>query len=246
MSPTDSSSASASQPSRKGRWNPFKSKASSSTISNHISGGQGGSGGSGGVQGQGGSGGTGQGPVLQYHIKTKNLTMNTVHASSPMVQASQAINHCPPPSKIFHGLQAILETMHQFFAQDKQEQKIYVLYGLGGAGKTQIALKFIQESNCFTDQLLVDASTMDTIEVGLRNIAVTKGTGNTSQDALMWLASKHEEWLLFLDNADDPTTNLNHFFPKCIYGNISLLPATMVPESMALILRCQIWRNQTL
>ncbi|KAJ6511062.1 hypothetical protein C8R45DRAFT_814430 [Mycena sanguinolenta] len=154
--------------------------------------------------------------------------LNAVHTSPAVVQASQAINHCPPPSKIFHGRAAILESMHQFFIQDTGKQKIYVLYGLGGAGKTQIALKFIEELSwsltyiwfSFTDRLLIDASSMGTIETGLKNIAVTKQTGTSSQDALMWLVSKHEEWLLFLDNADDPEINLNQFFPQCNHGNI--------------------------
>ncbi|KAJ6511069.1 hypothetical protein C8R45DRAFT_401315 [Mycena sanguinolenta] len=110
--------------------------------------------------------------------------------------------------------------MHQFFTQDTGKQKRYVLYGLGGAGKTQIALKFIQEWTNFTDQLLVDASNTDTIETGLRNIAVTKKAGNSWQDTLFWLANRHQEWLLFFDNADDPQINLNQFFPKCDHGNI--------------------------
>ena len=78
-------------------------------------------------------------------------------------------------------------------------------------------------TNCrlsFTDQLLVDASNSDTIEAGLKNIAVAKQTGNSWQEALIWLAGKHEDWLLLLDNADDPTINLNQWFPKCNYGNI--------------------------
>ncbi|KAJ6450488.1 hypothetical protein C8R45DRAFT_761245, partial [Mycena sanguinolenta] len=95
-----------------------------------------------------------------------------------------------------------------------------VLYGLGGAGKTQIALKFIQESSCFTDRFLVDASNTDTIETSLKNVAATKQAGKSSQDVLNWLASEHEEWLLFLDNADDPMINLNHWFPRCNHGNI--------------------------
>jgi hypothetical protein len=70
--------------------------------------------------------------------------MNT--GTSSAAEAPQAVNHCPPPSRIFQGRQTILDALHQFFAQDTQKQKIYVLYGLGGAGKTQIALKFIEES----------------------------------------------------------------------------------------------------
>ncbi|KAJ6459294.1 hypothetical protein C8R45DRAFT_1081506 [Mycena sanguinolenta] len=100
------------------------------------------------------------------------------------------------------------------------KQKIYVLYGLGGAGKTQIALKFIEESTCFNDRLFLDASTTDTIQTGLKNIMTAEKTGNASQDALTWLIGKHENWLLFLDNADDPGINLNQFLPRCKHGNI--------------------------
>ncbi|KAJ6459236.1 P-loop containing nucleoside triphosphate hydrolase protein [Mycena sanguinolenta] len=173
--------------------------------------GQGGHGGQGGVHG--GGGGSGEGPILQ--MNAENMTV--IVQSPEVVQGSQVVNDCPPASRNFHGRRTILDTMHQFFAQDNQKQKIYVLYGLGGAGKTQIALKFIEESTYFTDQLLLDASTIDTIHTGLKNI-ITVGTA--SQDALTWLAGKHENWLLYLDNADDPEINLNQFFPRCNHGNI--------------------------
>ncbi|KAJ6475447.1 hypothetical protein C8R45DRAFT_1054713 [Mycena sanguinolenta] len=110
--------------------------------------------------------------------------------------------------------------MHQFFAQDPQRQKVYVLYGLGGAGKTQIALKFIEDWTNFTDRILLDASTTETIEMGLTNIATIKQSGNSSYDGLSWLVGKHEDWLLLFDNADAPEINLSHFFPKCSHGNI--------------------------
>ncbi|KAJ6521495.1 hypothetical protein DFH09DRAFT_939003, partial [Mycena vulgaris] len=53
----------------------------------------------------------------------------------------------PPPSRHFHGRTGILEKMHQFFTMVSGEQHIFLLYGLGGSGKTQTALKFIQESS---------------------------------------------------------------------------------------------------
>ena len=31
---------------------------------------------------------------------------------------------------------------------------------------------------------------------------------------------QHEEWLLLLDNADDPNLNLHDYFPRCAHGNI--------------------------
>ncbi|KAJ7019311.1 P-loop containing nucleoside triphosphate hydrolase protein, partial [Mycena alexandri] len=152
--------------------------------------------------------------------------VNEIHASLALanvatIPLNQSINTCPPPSRIFQGRQTILVKMYQFFTPDSVKQCIYVLHGLGGAGKTQIALKFIRESSgSFSDTFLVDASTLDTINTGLKNIAVSKGVGDSTQDALKWLQSKHERWLLFFDNSDDPGINLHEFFPLCDHGNI--------------------------
>jgi DNA polymerase III delta prime subunit len=128
--------------------------------------------------------------------------------------------------------------MHEYFNRDTGKQNIYLLYGLGGAGKTQIALKYIQESESrqvfshrcielhsevvpsFSDVLLIDASTRDTIETALKNIAATRNIGKTPQDALQWLRCKAAPWLLLFDNADDPKLNLNDFLPLCNHGNI--------------------------
>ncbi|KAJ7714723.1 hypothetical protein B0H16DRAFT_519357 [Mycena metata] len=129
------------------------------------------------------------------------------------------VNNCPLPSRIFQGRQAILDKMHQFFNMDSGEQQIYVLYGLGGAGKTQVALKFIKESS-FSDIFFVDTSKVETIEMTLKSIAVSKSVGDSAQDALRWLQSNPNKWLLLFDNADDPNINLNDFLPKCSHGNI--------------------------
>ncbi|KAF8179790.1 hypothetical protein K438DRAFT_1211607, partial [Mycena galopus ATCC 62051] len=143
-----------------------------------------------------------------------------MHPSPAVVQASQVLNHCPPPSKNFQGQQAILNEMHLFFAENTGVEHIYVLYGLGGAGKTQIALKVIADSTRFTDRLLVDASSTERIETGLQNIAIAKASGESWQDGLRWLFGKREPWLLFFDNADDPQVDLNSFIPRCNHGNI--------------------------
>ncbi|KAJ7862708.1 hypothetical protein B0H13DRAFT_1638541, partial [Mycena leptocephala] len=34
------------------------------------------------------------------------------------------------------------------------------------------------------------------------------------------LISQREEWMLLFDNADDPSIDLFHFFPRCTHGNI--------------------------
>ncbi|KAJ7441896.1 P-loop containing nucleoside triphosphate hydrolase protein, partial [Mycena galericulata] len=111
--------------------------------------------------------------------------------------------------------------MHGYFDQDTGNQHIFLLHGLGGAGKTQIALKFIKQAlTQFSDIFLIDTSTQDTIDTGLKNVAVTKNAGTNQQDALRWLSNTPAQWLLFFDNADDPKIDLNQYFPKCSHGNI--------------------------
>jgi hypothetical protein len=65
----------------------------------------------------------------------------------PSAAAIEKVNTCPPPSKMFQGRHDILCQMRRFFTTNKGKQHIYVLYGLGGAGKTQIAYKFIKDSS---------------------------------------------------------------------------------------------------
>ncbi|KAJ7027446.1 hypothetical protein C8F04DRAFT_1294306 [Mycena alexandri] len=176
--------------------------------------------------------------VVETNFKVDEIHTIITAPSFAMVTAVQTINNCPPPSRIFQGRQTILDKMHQFFNTASGRQLIYVLHGLGGAGKTQIALKYIKESSAklvaqfkskrvllnplhsFSDIFLVDASTLDTINTGLKNMAMSKSVGDSAQDALTWLQSKHGQWLLFFDNADDPGINLNKFFPLCDHGNI--------------------------
>ncbi|KAJ7463318.1 hypothetical protein FB451DRAFT_1494319 [Mycena latifolia] len=113
--------------------------------------------------------------------------------------------------RIFHGRRTILEKMHQYFIQSQAQQDICLLHGLGGAGKTQIALKFIEESA---------SHTIETINAGLKSITMIMSAGDSSRDALQWLKSNQKEWLLLFDNADDPKINLNDHLPQCSHGNI--------------------------
>ncbi|KAJ6468167.1 hypothetical protein DFH09DRAFT_506627 [Mycena vulgaris] len=155
-----------------------------------------------------------------------NLQVHKAFSTGRPLNSSAAIftptiTKCPPPSRIFHGRQNILDKMHKFFEQDLEKQHIYLLHGLGGAGKTQIGIKFIEELSArFSDIFLIDTSSTETIDTGLKNIAATQNAGSTAQDGLNWLSSTPAGWLLFFDNADDPKIDLNNFFPGCKHGNI--------------------------
>lgn len=56
----------------------------------------------------------------------------------------------PPPSRLFTGRAEVLKKMYDAFFSGAnstvvEEQRCYVLHGLGGSGKTQLALKFIKD-----------------------------------------------------------------------------------------------------
>ncbi|KAJ7357900.1 hypothetical protein DFH08DRAFT_437176 [Mycena albidolilacea] len=132
---------------------------------------------------------------------------------------------CPPPSEIFQGRQDILARMDDYFSKDIGKRHVYVLHGLGGSGKTQISLKFLDMMNQhptprFTRQFFINASSQQTLDTAFKNIAIANKIGNSLQDTLLWLGSQIEEWMLLFDNADDTSINLFPFFPRCTHGNV--------------------------
>ena len=80
----------------------------------------------------------------------RNDGLNLVLVSPrPPVESMQHVKErkfCPLPVASFTGRREILDKMHRCFDSDGILQHVFVLYGLGGSGKSQIAFKFLQES----------------------------------------------------------------------------------------------------
>lgn len=112
-------------------------------------------------------------------------------------------------------------------------QKRFVIYGLGGSGKTQFACKFAQdtrqESACilvlefwltyirFWGIFCIDASSLKTAEHSFSRILkfgkIEPSEGSNQRAAIDWLSSLEYPWLLIIDNADDPSHSLETYFP---------------------------------
>ncbi|KIM28911.1 hypothetical protein M408DRAFT_49911, partial [Serendipita vermifera MAFF 305830] len=131
---------------------------------------------------------------------------------------------------------------------------------MGGCGKTQLVSYFLQEyPNLYAQIVYVDASSSSSIKSDFQSWARTLGGGHERdawEDTLRTLnnVTQEEQWVLVLDNADDPTSDLIPFLPKNIYvtilitsrnrnlGNLSttshLEPGEMdADEAMAVILQ---------
>ncbi|KAJ7073181.1 hypothetical protein C8F01DRAFT_1225887 [Mycena amicta] len=134
----------------------------------------------------------------------------------------QFIRNCPLPTKFFQGREDILSQLNTWFqCMEQKDQIVVLLYGLGGVGKTQIALKFIAESGSrFTDHFKLNASSGESIEAGYKEIAMSKNLGDTVNAAQTWLNANPDEWLILFDNADKVDLDLGDYLPKGAHGNI--------------------------
>ena len=68
----------------------------------------------------------------------------------PSATLKPRLKTCPPPTIDFTGRADILSQLDEYFCAsptsfDLGKQRVFVLYGLGGAGKSQIAFKFVEQ-----------------------------------------------------------------------------------------------------
>ncbi|KAK3379401.1 hypothetical protein B0T24DRAFT_154684 [Lasiosphaeria ovina] len=141
----------------------------------------------------------------------------------------------------FVGRSGILDQLkgqlgHGTFQADGRSQPRASLYGLGGVGKTQVALAYaywLQETLPEVAVFWVHASSAERFRQAYASIAREcriPSYDNPETDALplvkTWLQSKdHGRWLMIIDNADDVQLfsqpgNLGQFVPECAHGSV--------------------------
>ncbi|KAI1460395.1 hypothetical protein F4805DRAFT_392046 [Annulohypoxylon moriforme] len=119
-----------------------------------------------------------------------------------------------------------------FSRQQTKTPKIVILQGMGGQGKTQLALRYCGKArlkNKFQYILWVDASTRASTLRGLEEISESLHNCNQTlvdSDARVAfvkreLTATHLSWLLIFDNYDNPTDfDLREYIPKGPLGHI--------------------------
>ncbi|KAH8833176.1 P-loop containing nucleoside triphosphate hydrolase protein, partial [Flagelloscypha sp. PMI_526] len=152
------------------------------------------------------------------------------------------LRDCPAPTLHFVGQKKHLTQLRAYFSNMTFRFHIAVLSGLGGAGKTQCALMFIQlslDENRFTEVFFLDASDQVSLENGLKTIAQAKNAGESFQDGLRYLEKRSDEWLLLLDNADDPKFDLGQYIHRR-HGNVLITTRNPHVGDLAPDCHCQI------
>lgn len=173
---------------------------------------------------------------LKSQIKTLQQTMggtqsNNVQASiesaaavASLISSNKYFNIPQSVSSIFTGRETLLEELKQAFegtpANDHM-QKRFIIYGLGGSGKTQFCCKFAQDNReNFWGIFWIDATSIESAKHTLNAIAKIGGVEPNERAAKNWLSGLEHPWLLVIDSADDPRMLVDEYFPEGERGHV--------------------------
>ncbi|KAK5080194.1 hypothetical protein LTR05_008761 [Lithohypha guttulata] len=128
------------------------------------------------------------------------------------------------------------------------EQRRVVLGGLGGIGKTQLAIAYAREHQAsYTSVLWLNATSELTVTASFRTIAETLPSASSSvgkldddevlRHAFRWLSDvRNTQWLLIYDNYDDPDQyKITEYIPTTCNGTMIIttrLPALVHGQRM--------------
>ncbi|MEV3930914.1 MULTISPECIES: FxSxx-COOH system tetratricopeptide repeat protein [unclassified Streptomyces] len=138
--------------------------------------------------------------------------------------------NAPPRNPGFTGRSLVLERMRDQLGGGMAVvlPQPQTLYGLGGVGKTQVALEYVHRFMADYDLVWwISSEQTDDVIAGLAELAVRLGAQGgddmaaASQEAvdLLRRGVPSDRWLLVFDNADDPE-RLRRYFPQGGSGHI--------------------------
>ncbi|KAI0412863.1 hypothetical protein F5X98DRAFT_304553 [Xylaria grammica] len=184
------------------------------------------------------------GPVGHAVLEVIQEALKEQEALVPSEVNSRAISDLPVSTPTFFGRNAEMEEISTTLDPKKAGMKGIILYGIGGAGKTQLILRYIQQTKDKYDAIFwIDSQTQDQILNSFTDADAlisnswrskdlpTPSTGNNVRLRVLsrLRSTLYRNWLLVLDSADDPG-NINYLEivpQKCQHGSI-IISSTMI------------------
>ena len=140
------------------------------------------------------------------------LESGAIPAPEGITLAGQIDNLPRPPTPVFVGRASALDWLARAMVEDASVVVRQAVYGLGGVGKSELALQYAQaRRDDYQLMWWITAASLDQLEAGLAALAgrlcPPLGLVGNTQDAAAWAMGwlqGHDRWLLILDNVDDP------------------------------------------
>ncbi|KAG9122439.1 hypothetical protein FRC07_001170 [Ceratobasidium sp. 392] len=157
------------------------------------------------------------------------------------------VKRCPAPSSAFTGCERQISQVINCLLSPTTERRVCVFRGLGGSGKTQLALKVIERTqDKWTDIVYADATSRETAISSLNGFASARSIGDAHEDALRWFELSAHPWLLVFDNADDPDMGLPKFLQEVGFESNCVIGSMDAEEAVELLLKKAHLLDQTL
>ena len=100
-------------------------------------------------------------------------------------------------------------------------QKRLVIYGLGGSGKTELALKYAERhQDKYWGVFFVDGTSRKHALGSYMEVATIGGVEPNDKAAKNWLTTRALPWLLIVDNVDDEAVDLDDLLPPGTKGSV--------------------------
>ncbi|THY10687.1 purine and uridine phosphorylase [Aureobasidium pullulans] len=124
-------------------------------------------------------------------------------------------------SPLFTGRELLLKHMSEHLVPEsdaKSPCRVFVLHGIGGAGKSEAAIRFATENqHSFWGIFWIDADNGQSIQQSFENLAnmqIPPLAASDAKSVLQWLANTKNSWLLVLDNCDNIETDFAGYIPS--------------------------------
>lgn len=170
---------------------------------------------------------------VRTNPKTSEALLMNLEAKNAVAAAKAVTIHVPATTNrhfvvvrsvrtFYTGRMAEMATLKAAFKDvAHRNQEGFVIYGLSGSGKTELALEFAEEHlNNFWGIFFIDGSSRNNASGSYAEIATIGGVESNEKAAKNWLATRDLPWLLIVDNVDDDEVQLDYLLPQGTKGSI--------------------------